>query len=1294
MIAPSIYSLSLTYGLLLISLALMNDSVANADNDKQQQQQDILRRFSTKFVLTFDGAQLSKSIGDENDERLKDVHRLEIEELYDQEKSLAKIIIVNGARAERAELHYRGEDLLYLETLYDLDVVEAPEAATRTRPSPRQCTASIGTQPSDGFYFNLVQKLTEGANRSKSRVLLGPSVFIHAAQADLLARYSERSAEIEQRTRNANIADLEKKANYSSAQLKHRFILEQGAGLVRVLDNEGRGPASSVEFSQADYMLDRSPLLTQLAAHVSYSNKDDSSVRYSIDYLEIDNVTMEHLAETNRDLFRLPLVRACLKEERTTVGQFGFDSTWSRFFQLRSSRFSMNVHAENLANPLGIHVAADMERHLMRFDVDTHSRNVIDLQHEFIYHMPNEPAAGGGQTQADLEADLASLGGGGGGKSKKTNKVRNSHCSLISSESFPGLRALTRAEIALTSNPDSASRWVHLIGRPGSVIYLGSSRRGDSGQRAHEFELSYLSGEHLSPFLVILFGQDDWQRARQVAEAAGRNLLLVGRFFIKAGELSCSPALNSHRPLGCINPTPLSVQLDLVRADDTLLEVVASRQVQFTEFEWELLEEYDDVGKLDRIYETFDRRLCPVEKLELQLDVEWKEEIVEENFKPGEEICHQHRGQLEDLVFGLVNEYLQTYASFDVELMDLKLKQALPGTQVAQYTIILTELPDLANTFKRIVWQVSRDILDGDKSKLLAKSDKFKVLFECLTWSAQFGNSLGVLHSPKSGCFVYDKIVIDNGQAMAEQNGRAAAADDLTFTVYERSVESFSKSLRNSVSGLRMFESEHIDSINHEIIRSNRDDNAYEACLTRASTGQSLVRDIKLGKLRQRALMNSMHNDHRQQVPIKSGFRFAEIATDQQITDQHQQEKFLLKSRRQFEVVSQSECERRCSELVECESFSYCKNIESRHQFCQLSELKLSSKISPTSLNLGATVVGGVGGGGNDSNFRRQSDCQLHSKDYLRYFESAQRDAAAELAGGSNVKLNQWTRLAEGEASEFECASLCQQKGPGCMRFIHCQPHACYYRQPPNDHQTDDEQQPSLRLLDLIECSLFKRKSLGLYARTMSIDLGPFNWRLDSTTSGSLRAEVLPGAVSEEKCAQLCTENVECQSFDSCSTAVYTKTEAAAASAANKTGIKDTGAISLRRNLPHFVCTLLSHSLTGGLLLAPNNKPQASSQDGATDNAAGRDNVELSKHCRHFERKGLEPASKLLVEMLAAQISTTDSTRTNKQPSADSKAASLFSAAILGLTLGIAANMLLSFVLSKQQSTSGAANTR
>lgn len=1248
-----IYSPRLFAASSLLLIICLTTSINAAADTEAEQQQDILRRFSTKLLLTFVGnkqAAASSSSSSSSSDQHHDgstTSRLEIEEIYDQVRGLAKITILNSGQAERAELFYRAEDGLYLEILYSLT----------GGPGYKKCTASAGASepPPNGRYFGLLQELTRGSNRSQwAAILLGPSVFLHSAQADLLARFAQRKEQIEKNTQTEPM--LQKWVNASSSAMRHRFIVEQGVGLAKELNE-----SISVEFSQADFSIDRSPLLTQLATFMSYSD-GANQLRYSIDYLEIDNVTLGHLLDTstNRDLFKFPQVRACLGVgSEPPEEQFGFNSTWLRYFQLGATRFSANLHASNL-HPAGVHVAANLDKHLLRFDIDKQSRNVIDLKNELIYHMPNEPA---GPEAGDIDTDLAQRDGEGA--QVQTNKVRNSHCSIISSSrAFPGLRTLKWAEQALISNPGAVKRWAHLIGRPESIIYLGMDRPpSSSGQLAYEFELTYLKVDNLSPWFVILFGQDEWQVAD--VNRSERKLLLVGKLWIKAEEASCSRRASSHRPFDCSNPTLLLAKLDLIEQsrDGDQQAIIVSKQIHFSEFEWELFGGDSDVGKLDKIYETFDRRLCPIEKLELQFDVEWKQEIQEENFKPGEELC-QHHSQLDDLVFGHINEYILTYASADVELMDVNLRQSLLGTMVAHYAITLTELPDLANSFRRLpdVSQlVPQRALEREQSHLLAKSSQFKVLFECLSWASQFGNSLGVLHSPSVGCFVYDKVVIDremllqaNQPPPAGDVGKQQPVVEPLFAAYSRELESFRKTIRNSLSGLKLFKAEHIDTINHEIVRSNRDENGYEVCLSRP-TGQSLLRDIKFSKLRHKPASSS------ERVPVKSGFKFTETSSSdgEQISS-------LMQSRRQFEVVSFTDCLRRCNEQPDCASYSHCKNVESQHQYCQLSDLKLSSKVV---LDLNS-IVGIIEG----QNFTLQPGCHLHSKDYLLYFEPARN--AAELAGGPDVQLNQWAPLGEGQTSELECASLCHQLGTDCMRFLHCHPQACYYRQP----DSSAVEGSALRLFEPSDCSLFKKKNLGLYRRMLSIDFGPFEWALaenadDAAGGEPLRAELMPGPVGEEKCAQLCTDNVECQSFDSCSTAIHTSR----ATAVNNK--HDTAAVTVRRNLPHFVCTLLSRSLSNGLLLVNQTASEVSPPPPPDDNNSAATDYELTRHCSHFERQGLRSASQLLLDRMTASNGSLK--LKIDEPSADSKAAGLFSAALLGLLLGIASNMLMALARSK-----------
>lgn len=1261
---------------ILTVLVSSHGSVIRADEAEgdDKEQEDALRRFSTKLLLTFE----NRPAGE---------HRLEIEEIYDQDKGLAKIVILNGAKAERAELFFRPEDELFLEMVYNL----APASANQPAAS---CRASVGSQqlPDGEFYYlKLLQELTRGAERAWFNVLLGPSVFLHAAQTDLLARYQQRSSTLEQ---NAKTEPIER-MDLAATVMRRRFIVEKEVGFVKELPSFGEGAKARLEFSQADYMIQRAPLLAQLAAYFTYAHPE-TGLKYSVDYLEIDNLTLSHLAELHLDVFKLPQVRACLEAE--SAAQFGFDSFWSKSFQVRASRFSMNVHAHQL-HPAGIHVAADTDRHLMRFDIDKRSRNVIDLKYEFIYHMPNEPIDSSASENSVLANHQQATTG-------LSSNVANDRCTIISSRSFPGLKAMNRAELILLSSHVSANRWAHLIGRPASIIYLGMGQlEAGSGKRAHEFELSYLSTDHLPPFFVLLFGKERWRQQRQSGAGEAHKVLLIGRLWLLAGASSCPPPAYTHRPIGCVDPIPLKMQLDQVETSETGPKVLSSEQVYFTEFEWELFEE-DDVGSMDRSYETFDRRPCPVEQMELQLDVEWKEETPAESYnQPGEDPC-QDRGQLDDLVFGQLNELILTYASFDVELMDLKRKQTPPGTMMATYFITLAELPDLANMFEQIASRVPQST--AKDSLLLAKSSDFKVLFECLTWASQFGNSLGVLHSPNLGCFVYDKL---RSIPAADQDGKSSSANTATaagnrhdnstigdgelFTAYSRRVESFIQATRNNLSGLKLFKTQHIDTVNHEIVRSNRGENSLEACLSRPSAGMSIVRDIKFSKLRQLSAAAAAAQNivaHRQ-VPVKAGFRFVESVGGEQN---------LVKSRRQFEVVSLSDCLARCRELAECSSYSHCKNIQSRHEYCQLSDLMLSSKISPTSANEKTKEGTAPESGRKDSLFVRQSGCQVHSKDYLRYFEPA-RDAA-ELVGPS-VKLDQWRSMGAG-VSEFECASLCHQAGPSCMRFLHCRSDACYHRNvPPNpsgDAKNSDESSTgTLRVFEPSECRLFKKRSLSLYRRTVSTDRGPFKWVLsepdgsrkldddDDETKAELRAETIAGAVSEEKCAQLCTENVECQSFDSCSTPIYSPTSDSSSSGA--------GGISLKRSLPHFVCTLLSHSLANNgagrhLLVASERADDGNKEeDQAITTTLDRRSVELSSHCSHFERQGLgsdddnaESAGELIIEMFKGNRSSSSPSR-RLEPSADAKAIGLFSAALLGLTLGLAANMLAAFLVAKRR---------
>ena len=647
-------------------------------------------------------------------------------------------------------------------------------------------------------------------------------------------------------------------------------------------------------------------------------------------------------------------------------------------------------------------------------------------------------------------------------------------------------------------------------------------------------------------------------------------------------------------PQRCKDPTILGLRIDLVNANNQRVKV--SESVHFNEFQWD---QFDEDGLDESATETFNLRQCFDRKLHLTLETRWS------SYKDLDSACSEQIW-LDDFVASKLIDHLSNLVGSDLIVTDLQ-RRSFPGVKKLSYIVELAQEPEQVIAFKLESEQVMRSAM---ASWPIDQFQAARTQFECLTWAAQFGRAQAVLYSPETGeCLVYDN---------RERKNKIDSSKGTLYAVYGREIEQTS----GSHEVLDLFIHDKLDTFNQKVLDLYSKPNEYKACLDDAT----LVSDLRLGTLKLK--VSSVRNRLQGQAPLyKAGYRFIEQNLEFSPDNR-------VESRQQMEVVSFAQCSSSCDEEPRCSSFSYCHYQESRHEYCQLADFV------PRSGENSSTV--------QSSYLTRDAGCEIYLRDYLANFEPKN---VAELTA---IELNNIWRPISNVNSELACARSCYLAAEdSCMRLVYCPDlqTKCFHWL--NDAGTESNRGKSplpLSNAALSSCSEFKRKPLTLYKRTMAIKFKTFDWFADGLT----RLKV--NDMDENECARRCSQDTECQSFDSCTLPISKQPT----DHDDETG--NSSAILSRRE-----CTLLSYSIYDKQMRLAIDVREGGSRDAEEGSTTKQSD---SPHCAHYERLAAQRRltdmeAKMLIRGLTTGPVTTKPT---------SYVSILFGASILGLTLGVCAN--------------------
>lgn len=1048
------------------------------------------------------------------------------------------------------------------------------------------------TKPESGF-FSLFNSVSELASKEGEKYahFIGPAMFLYKFRGELEAQNFKAKP-----PNNAN-----SKTDFHDEKFRHGKRLLIGSR--DAVEFDLGGELGKITFKQSDFDIPRSPLLSLLALQLSYRDSK-SDTRFVVDYLSIDEIKFDLM---HQDLFKLPFGFECLpsKQDDLKGSTFAVENGWATRLTIKHDRLSTNIQPLK-TYPEGANIMLDFQRNLLRFDIKGRSKNVLDINNNLIYHMPHEPAL-----MADTTSDVLS--------NELGSQARNDECTIMSGDLFSDYLNDLK-QINSCRSISSLNRWRFLVGQTNSIIYMGRSKWPQDGRSVHEFQLRYKSYRDLPPLFVLLITQTTWNSL--AIEHA--NDLLIGKLLIESNEYCVG--FHEYYPT-CAEPNIIGFRVEVLSEQtNRKLAITKREEIQFSEFLWE----FNDENLIELPFEAFELKKCPLKKLHLMQEVRWLEEHPSEK-----EIC-EHRSEFDDFIGNQLLYYLNNFAHSDVSVVKLNLAEPiLPGIKLAKFSYELSDKPQIVIKYKLLRQNVAKSNM---RSKSLDFSAKSKTLLDCLSFASQFGNSQAVLHSTSLGCLVYENDEIYN----ESDNISAANQYDLYMRFFEdpKTIQSDNKS------GLKMLISEQLDQINSELqsqYGGNRSNN-FETC-----TGSTLIRDVRMGKLKVIQLDNShQHNralGKKTTLLIRSGYRFVELPN---------QADSKAKSRVQEDSLTFVECLNKCDQDAQCASFAYCKYPDLiHHETCQLSDIKFNSNAAQNNDPSDSDSI--------TKQLTRDAGCEIHAKNYLLYFESINQSQIKL----DDKKANRW-QFVSSDTSELDCAASCYNsnqlgdnddyKPSSCTRFIHCKQMGfkCFHWSPtstdskPTDSSADslfDDKTHSLSG----DCTAYERKSMSLYRRTLNYENSTW-FNIDE------RVELRPTKLeymSKEKCAERCLSDIECQSFDSCFVIRMAKSD------------------ERSKNLPNtfhrFDCLLLKDSVYDGDLKLIDREKEEDSKE--LDGGEGLERIQ----CDHYEIGSAKQrlSSQQMREIFKSLSEPADKTTTT------SYVTTLFGASIIGLTLGIGAKSVI-----------------
>lgn len=991
--------------------------------------------------------------------------RVTVEEVYDGTRGLGKVI-VQDQTGSRTRLYVNSFNRFILEAKYTStdELVECNIFRSPEDQRARDSYLSLFKTFSD------LQQSTPVGDAKEFDHIIGPSAPIYLYRYLLRSKWQDRQSELSQDT-SQNVDQY------------RMFVSDKE---IKIDSQTSAGKTRWVKFRQSDFLLDRAPLLSKLAASMSLI-EPESGMHFQLDIVSISELEIGRVSQIRADdLFKLPTWFRCNKPNPDTIFPFQqLDPYWIGR-ALGGSSLSARISSSALSWSVAVEV--DLATEMMRLEANGSSWNVIDMHRKLLYYMPNEPS---GFELNDYKLD----------------KARNGACIILNSETLNGItnfwsdhKQSERENLTLTSR----TAWKFLVGNTNSVMYLGRTKNVAEGRFAdlqslnvHEFEIRYNTFSEL-PALLLLFMPAVSSLQAKYMDKDTTGGIIIGRIWIRASESDCA---DIHASLVCHSIIPLAFQLDLFNpiAKDSQDRIRFSRSIRLDNFRWDLAS--NQATELSPPGTAFDVSRCPIATVLGSLDVSWTKSIdtpaacVDRSTVELNSFLARYLGDL--------LRRLDIYSPRDLMLTRVSRRPTLAARR-AHFDIQLAQVPAEMHKFE--LTNFDPNLVQA--TAMIDRRSKSETLFDCLSFAAQNLATEIVLHSEQTGeCNLYKAPSKLPSTGWSHQ---LVGIDPSLFDTYRRSLASRSSDQPKVEKLLKDFLQRDLRHLNKVLNDQSETPNDLEAC----AGPKTLAHDIRIGPIRaHRDFLLDMKSGSSpyEKPPQLSGFKF-EPSGQPFNAD-------LVAGRIQLESATLRRCRSKCDQKMRCASFAYCHYPDERQSSCQLADVLLNQLADVSSL----PVV-------------RDKNCEIYSKNYLDYYE-ADEEAHDELV--PDLKDLVEVKTSSGDMSIQECARSClSHKQLTCLWFSYCpQEQTRCFNWPfqeeleapqPSGVESKKVELNEIKPDTLSECLVYKRKSTSLFEPIAHFLANQSGWDSSTLFLGDLTH------LNLDQCADRCMEFRDCLSFDMC----------------------------------------------------------------------------------------------------------------------------------------------------------------